>query len=314
MFKHHFRGFLFTKALETPEGSADPGAPFELPHETEAGKPPAKAEPTETEKRLTALEKELATAKASLAETQQSERYWANKARGTPAPEPEPEPVDDEVPEPGVSPFAGEKPEKFLDDLSAEGLGAMLKRGVITQEQFDGALAKLEDRITRKVESRLQLHAQHTAMDAKFNEFPELLADSKRVAAGEQPQTELYKRTKEHFRAMVADDPSLKNSVGATLAAARLAKKELEMEAKAAAPANGSGDRQSQRRERIAAQGGERAPAGGSEEGAGNDELSATAREVIGNLSKHLTVRGKDGKVTMTAEENYLRHAGKNGR
>jgi hypothetical protein len=310
MFRHTFeRGSLRAPAIETPEASGL-GDYLELPHEEDAPHADKPAEKSDVEKQIEGLRKDFERVSRELGEAKQDSKYWADRARkgGDPAAPGQPDDDEEEDTLP-ASPFAGEKAEKLLDDLSVEGLSALLKRGVPTKEELASEIAKIQKRITKDVEQRLEKHTRDTSMDAKFNDFPEIISDSKLVAEGLAPKTELYKRTAILFKQMVEDDPNLKNSTGATLAAARMAKKELALEAKEAKDKETTApDRQAERRRRIAAQGGERSPAGGTEDEPGNDELTATQREVIGNLSKYLTVRDGKGKVTVSAEENYRRN------
>jgi hypothetical protein len=268
------------------EAALDPGAPFEHSAAGAEPRPPAAAKPAEksdVEKRLDAVERDNRAKDQRIEELSQSERYWAGKARGTATPEVPAEDLDDE-PAPVESPFEGEKPEQLLDDLSVNGLKALHKRGLITTDQLVKQVSQLEKRIYAEVDAKLAQQREWSQLEAKFSEFPELLADSELVSAGQQPKTEIYKRTQVHFRQMVQDDPKLKNSTGAMLAAARLAKKELELEGKAAGTEGGN--RQQSRRERIAAQAPDRD--GGSGEGGepGDDQLSPTARNVVNNLSR----------------------------
>jgi hypothetical protein len=59
------------------------------------------------------------------------------------------------------------------------------------------------------------------------SEFPEIVEDYKRVAEGQPPQTELFKRAAEIYRLAIAEDPGLKNANGALLLAIRQAQAEL---------------------------------------------------------------------------------------
>lgn len=293
MFKHTFRGFLYTPADELPGAGGDPappsgkidmGAAFEHGDPGPAKEAPKLAEKSDVEKRLDALERDNKAKDARINELTESERYWAQQARGkAPAPEEVPaDPDEDEPPLAAADPFEGEKPDKFLDDLSVDGLKALLKRGVITQEQFVAEVGNVEKRLMAKVEEKLATNTRHQQIDQQLAKFPDLQADAARVAAGQTPQTELYKRTQVHFRQMVADDAGMKSSPAALLAAARMAQKEIDLEAKAQGAQRT--DRQVTRRERIENlmpdrdRGGE----GGSEE----DQLSPNARNVVNALSR----------------------------
>lgn len=286
MYKTFLMGLWRDRAAEAPNGSPkiDPGAPYE--HGTEAPeKPVTKAEPSDTEKRLTALEKQLETTKADLAEARNSERYWADRARGARVEE---DPIPDDEPEPNPSRPAitvDDKPEKLLDDLSVSGLKALRDRGIITAEEFDAKLDKLETSLLKRVDQKLETAQRHNVIDTELAKFPDLIEDSKRVAQGLPAKTELYKRASNNLREMIADDAALKNSPGALLTAVRMAKKELDLEAKAA-DTQGR-DTGEARRRRIESQMGERSGAGTSEEDGGEpDSLSPTARSIVNNLSR----------------------------
>lgn len=292
---------------------ADPGAVFD--DELEAA--PAEARPgppAETDQRLSALERELATTKANLEETRRSEQFWAGRARGVSTPEVPDAPDEDEDPEqPGVSPFADETADRFLDDVSTQGTEALRKRGFASRDEVAAIVGAAVKQVREEVKGTLEQQNRHMAIDAELGKFPELLADSRALKANPAAQvSRMYELTQGHYRQMLADDPKMKNSPAALLSAARMAKKELDLEAK-------HNPRQQQqqtqtRRDRVAAQMGERDAGAGGDEGGGDEELSPTAREVVGNLSRYLTVKDAKGKVTVSAEENYRRHVGKNGR
>ena len=290
---------------------ADRGAVFD--DELEGLPPEAKPGPTETDQRLSALERELATTKANLEETRRSEQFWAGRARGVSTPEVPDAPDEDEDPEqPGVSPFADETADRFLDDVSTQGTEALRKRGFVSRDEVAAIVSDAVKGVRDEVKGTLEQQSRHMAIDAELGKFPELLADSRALKANPAAQvSRMYELTQGHYRQMLADDPKMKSSPAALLSAARMAKKELDLEAK-------HNPRQQQqqtqtRRDRVAAQMGERDAGAGGDEGGGDEELSPTAREVVGNLSRYLTVKDAKGKVTVSAEENYRRHA-KNGR
>jgi hypothetical protein len=73
-----------------------------------------------------------------------------------------------------------------------------------------------------------QQEQQHSPIYLKVaQEFPELIEDNERVTRGEKPQTEVFKRTGRIFSEALGLDPSLENSLGAVLLAARLASMQL---------------------------------------------------------------------------------------
>lgn len=278
------RGPLFAPAGdETGAAPLDPGAPFV--HGNDAPvvtKPAEKAKEESAEsKRITALEKELK-------ETRDSEKYWADRARAGNAPRHE-EPESDDEPEPEEPSRVArrqEKPEELLDDVSKEGLEALKKRGLITKEELDAAIAKAG----RDAEARIANAQANANIDARIERD---YADLK------NPDSDLFKRAGQHFRDMVADDPSLKRSPATLVAAAKLAKKELEAEKKVADDKKRNEDRGPSRRERIDSQSSDRAPSGRSE--ADDDpvrELSPLQSQIVKHLGQYGATEGayKNGK------------------
>lgn len=242
------------------EGEQFIGADSPFVHDdTPAAKPVEKpAEKSDVEKRLEALEKELSARDKRISELQDSERYWAGKAKETRKPEPEPE-ADDE-PEPDE-----EKPEKLLDDLSTKGVRAFRDRGFVSK-------AEVERLVNAKLNATLEQVTEGQKFDAKLqSDFPELM----------DQKSELFKRAGAAFREMVELDPKAKNSRVALYAAAKLAKRELEAEAKV----NDRDDKEERRRERIASQAPTRSRSR-ENEGGGDLDMSPQARQVIKNLER----------------------------
>lgn len=299
MFRHTFRGFLFAPESATGGGGGDPAPKVDMgiPHSFDDEKPPVveKAPPakTDVEKQLDSLRKDFESLEKRNKELSDSEKYWADRARGA-APVVQQDDDDDEDTLP-ANPFEGEKPEALLDDLTQKGLEALYKRGVPTRAELAEAAKNIKNEVMAAVNQKLAVNQKHNAVDQELAKYPEL----------KDPNTPLFLETQRYFRRMVERDPSIKDQPNTLLSAVEFAKEKLDMEAKAAAPAE---TRQDTRRLRIAAQAGERPPVGGTEDDADDDELSPTAREVVGNLSKFLEVRDGKGKVAISAEDNYRRH------
>lgn len=274
----------------------DPGVPFE--HGNEPEKPAEKkAEPSGTDKEIADLRKRVEDQERRTNEALDDAKFWANRAqRGEPrrAAEEEEEPAR-KAPRRAA---AEEKPEKLLDEMTVDGLEALKKRGVITADELEARLKK----ITTDTKSEIAA----TRKDAEFGikiskEFPEIAEDSERIAKGERPKTELFKRAGEIYRAHVAEDPDLQGSQSLLLMASRQAKAEL-----AAKAASGEADeeevlpdarteRQTRRRERIEAQTPPRSTRRTSRETDDTPEVSSEARDVM----KHLKVD----------EDTYVKHA-----
>lgn len=292
-------GPLRDKAGEGDDGGQSavaPGAPYVH------GSAPAKeaAQPvqkTAAEVELEDTRKQLESARRERDEAKQSEKYWSDRARSqrveVPETDDEPEPEDAGRPQ-----VRRDKPEKLLDEMTEEGIEALRKRGIVTQEDLDAALAKQ----AKKNDARLALSQRQNAFDQQFNrEFPDIAADGLRIQRGEQPKTEAFKRAQQHFKDMIADDPSLRDSPAALRAAAKMATKELEMEAKHAKES--ARDRQESRRDRIDGQRGERPGAGHSESDDEENQLSPLAQQISRGL----------GLSDAEAQKAYAT-AGRNGR
>jgi hypothetical protein len=261
----------------------DPGAPMEHTREVPAApvtQPTTPAANPDAETRIAALEKELR-------ETRSTEQYWRGRAAQPAAPAAEEADEETEAPLVDIAEAPAEDAEAFLNDLNADGLNALKKRGVITGPQLATALQNLEQRLA----GRYQADVEGRTFDNRLNtEFPDLVADSERVANGEAPKTELYRKTAVHFKALIKDSPGVKaGSVagrGLMLAAARMAKQELSVDT--------AGRREEERRERISGQpGGGRRSGGPDTSGSHESELTETQRSVISALGRYGVDEGK---------------------
>ncbi len=114
-------------------------------------------------------------------------------------------------------------------------------------------------------------------------EFPELLADNARVDRGESPTSPIYLKTAANYRDLARDAGITRHDTqaarGLMLAAARMAKKEIDMEGA------DNGRTNADRRDRIAAQ--SRSGRGGGDDHTGEQpsQLSEVQRQIIGNLA-----------------------------
>jgi hypothetical protein len=235
---------------------ADPGAEHPLDDDTPA---PATPRKTAAEQRAEELEADNKRLKAVADENARDARYWADRARNAAA-APARRAADDEEPaprrrEPAAAPI--EKPEELIDDLNKRGLAALSDRGFISKDELAQAL---ED-----VRESNQADITEARNEAVFTgrleaEFPEMMEDSNRVAKGLAPKSELFAKAGEIYRELVDLDPSLKNSRGLLLIAARQAKAALKGGKGASdepAPRRGAAaddDDQARRRQRIARQ------------------------------------------------------------
>lgn len=250
----------------------DAGAPF-VHHDDPAPSPP-KPEKSESDKQIEVLQNDNKALRTRLDEETRNSQAWSERAlRANRQPEPEaesddPPPIEDDPARPEV------KPEQFLDDIAKEGMAALKKHGFMT----DADVRKLVKETEERTAARVAAQFTDQSFDAKLGaEFPELVADAKAVANGQQPKSEIYKRAGEIYRDAIAEDPQLRGSKSALLIAARQAKAELA--GKKAVP-NGNGrlpahdePERVSRRERIERLGTGADPAPGSE---GDDAPSLT--------------------------------------
>ena len=178
---------------------------------------PAKAKPSETEVRLTKLEKELDQRDKRISELQAEGRYWYEKAKGgrPDAEDGDDEEDDDEEP---AEPDTDEEDtaEKFVDDIAAKGVKALLQRGMLTKKEALAMIQKHSARVAREAVAAATRGIKADA--ALLKEFPEL----------ENEKSELWQKTGEYYREMVREEPRLKNSPKALALAAKAAKADLK--------------------------------------------------------------------------------------
>lgn len=210
--------------------TVNPGDPVEHDYdepEPEEVKLPGKSD---ADKRIEALEADLADQKRKTREAEEDSRHWATTARRN-GNAPRPAEVEQEEAEPES---AEEKPEKLLDDVSTQGAAALKKRGFVTKADVKDAVKQ----VLSEVDGKINATVAASKIDQQMGqEFPELVEDSKKIAAakdsGRRPDvTPLFTRASEIYRAAVALDPTLEGSTGALLISARQAKAELASEAK----------------------------------------------------------------------------------
>lgn len=212
---------------------------------------------------LAELRKQFDALRKQNEELAASERYWAEQARGRGKPEPDPE-EEPEEPEDDDPELTDDTPDKLVDDFSTKGVEALVKRGVLTKKAAREIIRKEAEKVARQI---VDTRVRQVTEDSKLmTEFPEL----------NDPESELYKATQKIYRGLVAEDPALRKSVGALKMAARQAKLELKIQARA----NGRGD-EDERVNRIKAQNGDRGDrySGGFEDD--GDSLPPQAAEIM---------------------------------
>lgn len=255
--------------FDTPQPGLEAGS-GETPSAADDGAAtPAKAaQPAQPAAPSKDLLKELEALKRRNAELETSERYWAERAaKGNAAPAPKAEPDVDEL----ETLLAGggvddDTAASLLDDIGEKGVAALEKRGVVTKAQMKTILAAQERKLLAKAaeiaESRVTGATEKLTAEAKLlKDYPELADD----------KSDFSKAVATEFQAMVAEDPSLKNSYSALRMAARV------VQASKGASASSLSDRM----QRIAAQSPRRGPAPNEFEEGGDVEISPEAAQLI---------------------------------
>lgn len=174
---------------------------------------------------VTIPKSELESLQRTLRETQQSERDWAAMARrGAPAPEPvveAEEPLDpgDFVDAEAPRELEGDTPEKLVDDLAAEGVKALGRRGFITAADAQKMAVEVASKVTRELIGR---ERQKLTTDAQIMaEFPDL----------RDQNSDLFKATAVRYQRAVAMDPNAKKTPAALFLAAEAARESLRAKA-----------------------------------------------------------------------------------
>lgn len=245
--------------MDVEEVELEDGAPTPTP---ESGEEPGRqgGDDKADKAELAELRKEIQARDRRLAELEESERYWAGKAKGgKDKDEDEPEDEADE-PEPELP---ADDPEKLADELGTHGIKALEKRGVLTAKQAKQMMAEIAEKVATKIVGKAR---DQIANDSRLmQQYPEL----------NDPKSELFERTKVIYKEMLGDDPALKNSRRGLELAARAAKAELASEKRATRRY----DEDDERVSRIRRQAGDRGRRHDDDEGEG--DLGPGARDVI---------------------------------
>jgi hypothetical protein len=280
------------------ENEIQPGTPVVIaPFEGDDAAPAAPAKPEATAKpdkaakpddEVSRLREENVSLRRRATESEQSERFWADKAKsGGEQPKRGPQIVEPEV---ELGDLAGEEqaddeaaqtPEKFLDELNEKGIDAVIsalrKRGlVLDKDQVLQLSAETSRRVVQHERGKMTIDAQIST------DFPELKDDT----------SDLFQRTSKIFRQNVELDPNLRKSPAALLMAARQAKAELKFEAppKQKRDYRQDGEEREEadaRQRRINAQRGDLGRGGGGTPFEGDeDDLGPAARGVIQLFAK----------------------------
>jgi hypothetical protein len=230
---------------------------------------------------VTISKAELEGLRRELSESQKSERDWASfHRRGGQDAEPAAEPEDQLDASQFIDPEAegagvqNDTPEKLVDDLAAEGVAGLTKRGFITAVEAQKLAFDVATKVSRELIGREE--KMRTTDATLLNEFPEL----------RDQNSELFKATAIRYQKAVAMDPQAKKTPAALYLAADAARESL----KARKPARrdtddedldtrGNREDESDRRRRADSQ--DSRPKGRAETDDFEDMLGSEARTVI---------------------------------
>src|SRR5579864_7927507 len=145
-----------------------PGAPVEVGSTPDPKVKPA--EKSDADKLREDYDKKFGDLQKQLDEARQSERYWADRARGgQPASDPQGDDDTDDTPAQRLREPDAITPEQFLDVLSKEGPAGLKRFGFMTEADVAERTREIEERADRKLQ-QAQAHATYDARLAQ--EFP----------------------------------------------------------------------------------------------------------------------------------------------
>jgi hypothetical protein len=148
-------------------------------------------------------------------EARESERFWAQKARG--GKEDPAEPEEEEEPEPEPDPDEPD-PEKFVDELAKDGVKALRKYGFMTRAEAEKLADARAEKIAGKVvDRRVQGMQSDTQLVSDFKDIRD-------------PKSELFKTAAPIYQKLVAMNGG-KQTTALLYAAAQAAQAKLDAKA-----------------------------------------------------------------------------------
>lgn len=239
--------------------------------------PPGQGGANGKDENVTIPKAQLEALTRSLGEAQGDAKYWAGVARtgagaGRPAAEP-PAGEDEQEIEVDESEFLdpdaltglldGDTPEKLVDEIAANGVEALRKRGFVTAAEAQRiAVQKATEVANRVAKSVVSTERNKNATDRQIvGNYPDL----------QNPESELFQETAKIYREAVAMDPNAKKSPAALMLAAKAAKTIIDAR-------HSAQETEEERLERVEAQGG---PRGRGRDTAGNDYMGPETTEIL---------------------------------
>jgi hypothetical protein len=207
--------------------------------------------------KVTLSRAELDSIRRERDEARESERYWANQARGGGRQaEPAAQAVDD-GPDPNEfldteerpAGLDGDTPEKLIDEFASQGVAALSKRGFITASDAKRIAVEAALHVSQELIGR---ERQKMGTDAQIkSEFPDLW----------NKDSDLFRETAVRYQKAVAMDPNATKSPAALWLAAEAARESLKRSGRDTQrdeeddyPRERRGEREDDRRARAASQ------------------------------------------------------------
>lgn len=268
-------------------------------NERDAPEEPPKGKPVEgkgkTEETETISKAELAALRRERDEARESERFWADRARGKPpeaqrtAETKDDEEDDQDLPE-------DENIDALVTDFSTKGVKALVSRGLITKKMAKEIAAQVAGKVARQMitAEREKATTDHTIM----SEFPEL----------NDPESELFQATRTELQRLVKIDPAAGKSPAALYSAASIAKAKLDAKAPKRGRYSDEGEYDGEDRRR-------RADAQGASRGRGSrdlvdpdDGLSPQMRQILAGM--HPDKTEEERLATFRLGQKLIRNGG----
>ena len=201
-------------AYETEEPTSGGESPDSGVVETTAPAQPQQ----KTDPEVARLQKEIEARDARINELSDSERYWADQAKGKRG---EPAAVDGDSEDPD---FAEEDPDKFTEALAATGIKALQKRGMLSPKQIREMVRTEAAKIAGDVLARREKVL--TREGELIQTYPDL----------KNEKSEFFQATARILREEFADMPEFQRTPQALKAAAKMADVERKLAAKQVEP------------------------------------------------------------------------------
>lgn len=186
--------------------------------------------------RLTALETELSSLRTRNKELQDSERFWAERAKGGGESREEPEPEKEDIVAALLGDLGDEEDDNvdsLIDELTSGGMKALKKRGLLSKKDLAPILKGLEEKLEAKAaaiaEGRVGKARKDLETDGELiRQFPELgRIDRDTGEALDEADAPFIASVSKHYRRLVSRNPGRKTDPTALFDAAEMARLEV---------------------------------------------------------------------------------------